>query len=298
MPRVAIVGWPQETNLKLAAGWQELGIDVALLQPAAPTAALGPGDVAIGRLDVMPTLDGVEPGLDVLEALPGAGVHVLNRADALAVTHDKRATERALARWDLPRPRTWHVEASASEDLEPPLVLKPRFGSWGRDVFRCRNDMELAGSLRELQTKPWFARRGAIAQELLPSGGFDLRIVVARDAVVGAAERVTRRGEWRTNISLGGTLRPARLSAEVCNLAVAAAAAVGADLVGVDLMPLKGGFLVIDLNGAVEFDNRYSLSGAGVYQLAARHMGLQVAVLALKPRTAGNRSLPRVDGPA
>jgi RimK family alpha-L-glutamate ligase len=280
MPRVAIVGWPQETNAELAAAWRELGIDAALLEPSAAGALLGPGDIAIGRLDVLRTLDGIEPGLEALEALPAAGVHVLNRADSLVATHDKRATERALALCDLPRPRTWHVEASASEGLEPPLVLKPRFGSWGRDVFRCRNDRELARALRELQARPWFARQGAIAQELLPSCGFDLRIVVAGGAVVGAAERVARPGEWRTNVSLGGTLRPALPSAEACDLAVAEAAAVGADLVGIDLMPVEGGFVVIELNGAAEFDERYSPPGADVYRLTARQLELPEAVLA------------------
>jgi RimK family alpha-L-glutamate ligase len=283
MPRVAIVGWPHETNVELAAAWRESGVDVALLEPSAAAALLGPGDIAIGRLDVLRTLDGIEPGLEALEALPRTGVHVLNRAGALMATHDKLATENALSQRDLPRPRTWHVEASASEGLELPLILKPRFGSWGRDVFRCRNDGELARSLRELRARPWFARQGAIAQELLPSHGFDLRIVVARGAVVGAAERVARPGEWRTNVSLGGTLRPAWPSAETCDMAVAAAAAVGADLVGVDLMPVEGGFVVIELNGAVEFDDRYSPPGADVYQLAARRLELPVAVLAGSP---------------
>jgi RimK family alpha-L-glutamate ligase len=297
MPDLAIVGWPQETNSELAAAWRERGIEAALLAPAEATAILGPGDVAIGRLDVLRTLDGIEPGLETLEALPHAGVHVLNRAGALVAAHDKRATERALAQCDLPRPRTWHVDASASEGLEPPLVLKPRFGSWGRDVFRCRDDSELARSLRKLQTRPWFARQGAIAQELLPSGGFDLRIVVAGGAVGGAAERVARPGEWRTNVSLGGTLRPARPSVEAYDLAVAAAAAVGADLVGVDLMPVEGGLVVIELNGAVEFDDRYSFPGTDAYELAAERLALPVANVRGEPLTRNQRPLMAVPVP-
>jgi hypothetical protein len=43
MPRVATVGWPQETNVELAAAWRELGIDAALLEPSAAAALLGPG---------------------------------------------------------------------------------------------------------------------------------------------------------------------------------------------------------------------------------------------------------------
>lgn len=284
MPRVAVVGWPQRTNTELAAAWRADGVDAALLTPAEALAVLGPGDVALGRLDVLSTLDGIEPGLEALHTLAATGVRVLNQAAALAATHDKLATARALARKGIRQPRTWHVDASVSEDvLEPPLVLKPRFGSWGRDVFRCADPSELTHSLEEVRKKPWFARQGAIAQELLPSPGFDLRLVVAGGAVIGAAERVARPGEWRTNVSLGGSLRPASPSEAACELATAAAAAVGADLVGVDLMPANGLFVVLELNGAVEFDSRYSCSGDDVYELAARRLALPVTVAAGNP---------------
>jgi glutathione synthase/RimK-type ligase-like ATP-grasp enzyme len=45
---------------------------------------------------------------------------------------------------------------------------------------------------------------------------------------------------------------------------------VGADLVGVDLLPIEGdGWAVIELNGAVEFNDEYSLGG-DVFVLAMK----------------------------
>jgi glutathione synthase/RimK-type ligase-like ATP-grasp enzyme len=56
---------------------------------------------------------------------------------------------------------------------------------------------------------------------------------------------------------------------------IAAAEAVGADLVGVGLIPLEGGgFVVLELNGAAEFDGRYSLGARSVYEAAAQALGL------------------------
>lgn len=271
---VGIVGWPQETNRTLAAALRGLGVAARLLAPADAVEVLGPGDVAIARLDVLPTLDGIEPGLELLPGLGQRGVRVLNTAPALVAAHDKLATDSALAAAGIPRPRTWHVRPSETARLRPPLVLKPRFGSWGRDVFRCRDEDELAACLDEVAGRGWFRRTGAVGQELLPASTSDLRVIVAGGVAVGSAERVAARGEWRTNISLGGRLRAARPPAEALELAVQAAAAIGADLVGVDLLPLDPGFAVVELNGAVAFDHRYSL-GSGVYEAVVEALGLE-----------------------
>ncbi len=70
---------------------------------------LEPGDVAIVRLDVLPSLDGVEPGLRQVRVLERRGVRVLNRPAALLAMHDKLRTARALAAAGLPHPRTTYV---------------------------------------------------------------------------------------------------------------------------------------------------------------------------------------------
>ena len=55
------------------------------------------------------------------------------------------------------------------------MVLKPRFGSWGRDVVLCSTADELDRALAQLATRPWFAEHGVLAQELVPPLGWDLR---------------------------------------------------------------------------------------------------------------------------
>ena len=106
----------------------------------------------------------------------------------------------------------------------------------------------------------------ALAQELIPPRGRDLRLLVAGGEVVGAIERVAQAGEWRTNVALGGERRAVRPPEDACRLAVRAAAAIGADLVGVDLLPDgEGGYVVLELNGAADFTQDYSLDGADVF---------------------------------
>jgi RimK family alpha-L-glutamate ligase len=273
--RIAVIGSSSnDGTVALVAAWQALGIDVSLMPAAKALAELGPGDVALVRLDVVPALDGVEGGLLAVSLLERRSVRVLNPVDALLGAHDKLRTARLLRQAGVPHPATVHVSSVDEVDLRPPFVVKPRYGSWGTDVALCRDAEELRRRLNEYRARPWFRRHGAIVQEAIPSPGHDLRVIVAGGCVVGAAERVSAPGEWRTNISCGGSLRPAHLTDAACELARTAAAVVGGDLVGVDLMPDGDGFTVLELNAAVDFDFAYSLDGGDVYASAAAALGL------------------------
>ena len=159
--------------------------------------------------------------------------------------------------------------------MSPPVVVKPRFGSWGIDVFRCHTWEEIRQTLTAVSNRPWFSRRGAIVQELLPLAGHDVRVLVAAGTVVGAEERVAAPGEWRTNISLGGSHRPTVPSPAAASLAVAAVAALGGDFFGVDLMPVRRGYAVLEVNSAVDFDANYSLWNGDVFADVAGALGLR-----------------------
>jgi [lysine-biosynthesis-protein LysW]--L-2-aminoadipate ligase len=254
-----------------------------ICSPRKALLSLGPGDVALARLDVAETLDGIEPGIELLDRLTASGVTVLNRPPALVAAHDKLLTARTLRRSALPHPHTLLLGPGAEppRGLDFPLVLKPRFGSWGRDVTLCRDEPELRGVLEELRFRPWLRSHGALLQELVPPLGHDLRLVVAAGRVVGAARRDAAAGEWRTNVALGGVSRPVDPPPDACRLAEAAAAAIGADLVGVDLLPVGGGHSILELNGAVDVQPWYAPDGdlarAAVAELLAVAAGPQAA---------------------
>ena len=234
-----------------------------LLTPAQAVARLRPGDVALGRLDILPSLHGIEPGLWALDLLESRGVRVLNNHHTLASAHDKLATADVLNCAGIPHPPSAHVAPWLPlPDLEPPLVLKPRFGSWGRDVIRCDTLFDVEQALEEVRPRVWFSATGGILQRLIPPAGYDLRIVVANGRVAGAVMREAAPGEWRTNVALGGRRVPVVPPGDACELALAAAEAVGGDLVGIDLLPLPGGgWMVLEINGAVDFTASYSLEG-------------------------------------
>jgi RimK family alpha-L-glutamate ligase len=263
-----------QTNVELVArGWP--GAEAMLLEPQSALRHLKPGDVGLNRLDVLPTLGGVEEGLWIVGQLEAHGVRVLNSASALLSAHDKLLTARVLASAGLPHPRTARLTRTRdAATFRYPVVAKPRFGSWGTDVEICANEVELGSYLAASLTKSW-GRAGAIVQELVHHGGSDLRLVVAGGKVVGSAARRPQPGEWRTNVALGAAIEPVSPDPLACELAVTAARTLALDLAGVDLVPSADGYVVIEVNGAVEFRPLYSkrdVFADAMAGMAGRHL--------------------------
>ncbi len=274
---IGVIAWrPGPSTGQIVAEWRSRGHDAALISPPNACELLHRGDVALVRLDIVPTLDGCEPGLEACGTLVHQGVRLLNGPEGLLAAHDKLQTALALARAGIPHPATRHVtDPLELQGLEPPLVLKPRFGSWGRDVLLCGTRAELADAAARLPERQWFRTTGVLAQEVVPLVTRDLRVLVADGRAVGASTRVPAAGEWRTNTSLGGRLEPVDPPDDALQLAVAATAAIGIDLAGVDLLPAPdGGWIVLELNGAADFDERYSLPGRDVYDDVAAALQL------------------------
>jgi RimK family alpha-L-glutamate ligase len=259
-----------ETNVALAArGWT--GARSQLLPPRQALLQLGKGDIALNRLDVSPDLDSIEEGIWSVTQLESQGVRIFNRPPALLGCHDKLLTARLLRAAGVPHPRTRRLESARSGDgLTYPVVAKPRYGSWGRDVELCADPQALERYVSTMETRVWW-RIGGVVQELVRPLGIDLRVIVAGGRVVGAASRTAAPGEWRTNVAVGGTPSSAVPPANARELALAATGALGIDFAGVDLLPDGDSWVVLEVNGAVDLRPMYSLDD-DVYSAALRSL--------------------------
>lgn len=228
--------------------WDSLA---ASLTPAGPE--FGPEPLA--RADVVAVrgmpgggaeADGLEQvvfRMDVLGRLEAAGMPVINRPKALEIAIDKYLTLAVLAAAGLRVPRTHVVQDAAAacrtlDALGGICVSKPLFGSRGRGMTLVR-DAATAATLGGSGVR--------YLQEFLPNEGWDLRILVVGDRQF-AMRRVARAGEWRTNLACGGRPEPADPDPATIDIARRAAAAVGARLAGVDLLPTPHGPVVLEVN--------------------------------------------------
>jgi len=185
--------------------------------------------------------------MDALAQLEAAGVVVLNPPKAVEAAVDKYLTTARLARAGLLSPRTIACQTSddamaAFAGLGGDVVVKPLFGSEGRGITRL-NDEALA-----LRAFKMLAGLGAVlyVQEFIPHEGYDCRLLVLGDDIYAMRRRSH---DWRTNVSRGATTEAFTPDAHLCDLARRAAAAIGAPLAGIDLLPGRDGQLyVLEVN--------------------------------------------------
>lgn len=185
------------------------------------------------------TLEQVIGRMDVLGRLAAQGRRVLNQPVALEIAIDKYLATARLATAGLPVVPSALVQSAADldriqEQLGSSLIAKPLFGSNGRGLCQLGE----AGDPPEL-----LRSQGAfLVQQQIPHEGWDVRILVVGEQTY-AMKRVAPAGEWRTNIALGGEPAPFTAPADWIDLARRAAAAVGAEIAGVDLLPAADGSL-------------------------------------------------------
>jgi RimK family alpha-L-glutamate ligase len=202
--------------------------------------------------------------VDTLHRLEEDGIRVMNTARAIERTVDKSWTSAILARGGLPTPETIVCEQAddafaAWRALGGDAIVKPLFGSMGLGMSRV-SDEDLAWRVfRVVET----VRGVYYIQRFVPHEGRDIRAFVVGGKVLGAMERSAP--GWRTNFSRGGKTAPIELSADLAELAVRAAALVGAEYAGVDLLPGSDGKVyVLEVNGIPGWEGLQQTTGIDV----------------------------------
>ena len=170
------------------------------------------GDVALGRLDVLPSLHGIEPGLWALDLLERRGVTVLNGRDTLAAAHDKLATADALACAGIPHPspRARRPLAAAARSRASARAQAALRKLGGDDATRCNSPSEVERAFEEARLRVWFNATGGVLQRLIPP--LRPRLARGRGGADGWPARSCARhrpAEWRTNVALGARRIPA-----------------------------------------------------------------------------------------
>ena len=177
----------------------------------------------------------------------------INPIKTLYLTSDKFKTIKLLAKHNIKTPKTAlirdyddAVKFIKKYDLKFPVVIKNSFSKCGLKVFMAKDFEEL----KELTKNAIW--EGKIIQEFIDfkdNGLYrDMRILVVDGEVVGGYRRVSR--DFRTNLYLGNAVEKLDIDEELEELALKCADLSDAIILGVDVLPTKDGYYVIELNSS------------------------------------------------
>ena len=137
-------------------------------------------------------------------------------------------------------------------DFDFPLILKTSTGRQGKGVFKVNSLKELNQKIKEIKdTSPSF-----VIREFIPNEG-DIRVFTVGYKAIGAMERTPVKGDFRSNISQGGSGAEYDLTKKpkVRELAEKASRVLKTEIAGVDIIFNKenGKPYILEINPGPQF---------------------------------------------
>ena len=208
--------------------------------------------------------------LDILHGLERLGVHVYNNASMIERSVDKAMTSFLLKNAGITTPPTmvavdYQKACAIVADFVSrgqTMVLKPLFGSQGKDLQHIRDVSELPKPNDE-QAQVYY-----LQQFVKSDKAYDWRVFVVGDQVVSAMQR--HGCSWVHNAAQGAECRYAEIDDEIAELAIDAVRAVGLFYAGVDIMlDINNTLQVIEINSIPAWKSLQEVSSVNVAEYLA-----------------------------
>jgi RimK family alpha-L-glutamate ligase len=258
-----------------ACSWRDVQLDIAVdgAMSGAKKVRVSAGPHRLDEfgavlLRTMPpgSLEEIVFRMDAAGLLAAAGAVVLNSPRSVEASVDKPLASARLAAAGVPTPPTIAClrvsqAVAAFERLGGDVVIKPVFGSEGFGIVRA-TDVDVASRVFAA-----IERIGGVMylQKFIDHGGSDLRVFTLGGRVLTAMRRVHNH-DWRTNVARGAVGEAVKVEPWMADLSIAAAAALGVDIAGVDLAVDRktGGATVIEVNGVPGWRELSAVTGVDV----------------------------------
>ena len=195
---------------------------------------------------------------DLLSQLERAGYTCANTRECMEICSDKYRTALRLAEVGLVTPTTVLVPDEdgakiAFDKLNTtyPVILKTIQGTKGVGVLFVESEKSLESMVQLLYKVD--EEISLILQTFIKTD-YDVRVMVLNDVIVGAMQRNTVKGDFRSNVHLGATVKGYELTDKEKEDCIRAAKAVNGVWVGVDFIPAedrnKDGPIILEINSS------------------------------------------------
>lgn len=218
-------------------------------------------DVVITRPSI---LRNVDLHIALIEQMELMGILLFNTYESILKTKNKIKTMQILDHYGIPIPKTAILHRP--EDLKQavdlvggfPLIVKQPFGS-------CGSGVTIVESMRALNSfLLWDQPMYLLQQYVKYSKGKDIRIFVINGSVAGSMMRSAKKGEFRSNIELGGRGTAVEITDEEAVIALRSVQALDLNYGGVDIMRGKEGPVVLEVNSNPGFKTLEDATGVDI----------------------------------
>jgi ribosomal protein S6--L-glutamate ligase len=250
------------TTRRLVEAARERGHSARVVDPLDVEMGLGDAPALYWRRRRFPRTDVVIPriglsvhqyGLSVVNQLELMGTPVLNGAYGIAASRDKMRSLQLLAAAGVPVPRT--VMASDASGIKQmvklvggvPVLVKLLSGQEKSGAMICESMQSLEAALEAILG---LGHDIVVQQYLRGAKGRDLRVLVVGGEVVAAMRRSPQVGRFARNLRRGARFEAAELPPAYARAAVEAARVLQLEVCAVDLLDVKGGARVFEVNSS------------------------------------------------
>ena len=195
--------------------------------------------------------------LAVLRQLDKAGVICINEADSIETASDKLKTSQILSQHNISIPNTMMVKHPIDSTIVKnrigfPCVVKVITGTQGIGVYLCEKRRDF-NKLMEFIHNVGISKTLLVQEYIGLNPGEDIRVLVIGGKVIGAMKRTAPKGDFRANISNGGTGEKFDITPEIDFIARETARVLNLHIAGIDLLFHNDGFVVCEANTAPGF---------------------------------------------
>ena len=191
-------------------------------------------------------------GFTIIREFERMGIPVINSSISIDLVKDKLYSQQILSREGLPTPKTILLKHPVNiklveKEIGFPCVVKNISGSQGKGVYMAETKKEFQSQMDILESVN--EKSNIIIQQFMKdSFGKDVRVYVVGGRPIAGMLRQAQKGEFKANISLGGSGNLFELTDEVKWLAMKACKVLNLDIGGVDLLFDGNHFKICEVN--------------------------------------------------
>ncbi len=206
-------------------------------------------------------------GTAVVRQFETIGTFCLNGSFGITASRDKLHAHQILAHRGIGMPTT--AFAASPKDTKnlidivgtTPLIVKLLESTQGKGVVLAETKKAAESVISAFRG----LRANFLVQDFVKeAAGEDIRCLVIGNRVVASMKRTAQKGEFRSNLHMGGTAEVVKISRRERETAMRAARAFGLNMAGVDLLRSSDGPQVLEVNSSPGLEGIETATGKNI----------------------------------